>query len=64
MANWIQNAIKNPGALTKKAKKAGGINKKTGNIKTFFIEKAQKSDNPTTKKQAILAKTLKKLNKK
>lgn len=58
--NWIKDAIKNPGALTKKAKKAKAMTKK-GTIKKGFIEKETKSDNPTTRKQANLAKTLAKL---
>lgn len=62
--NWIKGAIKHKGALTEKAKKANGINKKTGKIKTSFIDKETKSKNPTTRKQANLAKTLSKLRKK
>lgn len=61
MANWIQGAIKRPGALTAKAKKAGGM--KGGKIKSSFIEKETHSKNPRTRKQANLAKTLKKLHK-
>lgn len=59
----IKKAIKRPGALTAKAKKADGINKK-GNIKKSFIEKATKSKNPLTRKQANFAITLSKLRKK
>jgi len=61
--NWIQSAIKHPGALTAKAKAAGGLTKQ-GTIKQSFIEKAQNSPNPTTRKQANLAETLGKLRRK
>lgn len=59
---WIQGAIQHPGALRAKAKSAGAINKE-GNIKPSFIDKAAKSKNATTKKQAVLAKTLSKMRK-
>jgi len=59
MANWIADAIKHPGALRAKAKKAGGI--KGGKISGSFLAKASKSSNPTTRKQANLAKTLGKM---
>jgi hypothetical protein len=54
---WIQNAIKKPGALTKKAKAAG---------KTVSQYIANPGPNPSTrtKKQIALAKTLKKMRKK
>lgn len=60
--NWIAGAIKHPGALRAKAKKAGGINKE-GNIKASFLAKAAKSGSPTTKKQVALARALKKMHK-
>ncbi len=60
--NWIQNAIKKPGSFTAMAKKAGGIGK-SGKIKESFIKKAEKSKNPTTRKRAQLAETLRKINK-
>lgn len=60
--NWIKEAIRNPGALTAKAKKAGAITKK-GTISPDFIQQAKRSPNPTTRKQAVLAETLGKLNK-
>ena len=56
VAKWIQKAVKRPGALTTKAKKAGGINKE-GKIKSSFIAKETHSANPRTRKQANLAKT-------
>ncbi len=59
---WIQAIHMKKGALTAKAKKAGGISK-SGKIKPEFIAKAAKSSNPKTRKQANLAKTLKKLHK-
>ena len=53
---WIQKPIKNPGALRAKL----GISKgKT--ISKSQLDKAAKSRNPTTRKQANLAKTLKKM---
>jgi hypothetical protein len=60
--NWIKKAVsKHPGALAKKAKVAGGLTK-AGTIKPAFLKKAANSSNPTTAKQANLAKTLKKLH--
>lgn len=61
--NFIQDAIKRPGALKAKAKKAGAINKKTGNIKDEWIDEKEKSPG-VLGKEARLAKTLKKLRKK
>lgn len=58
--NWIKGAIKNPGALKKKAKESGGL-KKNGTIKESYLDKAENSKNPKTRKQAVLAKTLKKM---
>ncbi len=53
--NWIKDAIKpsSKGALRKKLQA-----KKGHNIPLEKLEKAAKSKNPTTKKQAVLAKTL------
>jgi hypothetical protein len=53
---WIQDAIKSPGALHKALGVAKG--KKISEAK---LEKAEHSKNPTTKKRAILAETLKKM---
>lgn len=55
--NWIQGAVKRPGALRKKLGVAKG--KK---ISESQLNKAAKSKNPTTRKQANLAKTFKKMN--
>jgi hypothetical protein len=55
---WIQGAIKNPGALRKKL----GV-KEGQTIPAKKLDKAAKSSNPTTRKQANLAKTLGKLRK-
>lgn len=57
--NWIAGAIKRPGAFTKKAKKSG---------KSVSAMAAAVTKNPTrysklTVKQANLAKTLAKINK-
>ena len=56
---WIQDAIKNPGALTKKAKSAG---MSVSKFVSKSIKKGSKSSS-TTKKQAALAKTLKSFKK-
>ena len=60
MAKWIQKAIKRPGAFTKKAKKAG---KSVGAYATTVLKKGSKAS-ARTKKQAVLAKTLRKISKK
>ena len=57
---WIQGAIKHPGALRAKAKKAGAVTKK-GTIDTGWLDQAAKSGG-TTGRQARLAKTLKKMH--
>ena len=54
---WIQGAIKNPGALTKKAKAAG-------KTVSQYVASPPKNASTKTKKQIALAKTLKKMNKK
>lgn len=56
--NWIQDAIKKPGALRKSLKVKEG--KKIPEEK---LEKAAKSKNSVMKKRANLAMTLKKLRK-
>ncbi len=53
-ANWIQSAIKNPGSLRSELHIPEG--KK---ISAKKLDKALHSDNPTMRKQASLAKTLK-----
>jgi len=55
---WIQKAIKKPGAL----RKALHV-KKGENIPEKKLEKAEHSKNPTMRKRASLAKTLRKLHK-
>ncbi len=55
---WIKDAIKHPGALRKKLKV-----KKGEKIPEAKLKKAEKSKNPKTRKQAVLAETLKKLRK-
>lgn len=57
--NWIQGAIKRPGALRKKLHA-----KKGKKIPVSKIEKATHSKSPTLRKEASLAMTLKKLRKK
>lgn len=56
---WIQKAIKHPGSLRKALKVPEG--KK---IPAKKLEKAAHSKNPTLRKKAVLAKTLKKLHNK
>ena len=57
--NWIQKAIKKPGSL----RKAAGV-KKGQKISKTELNKLAKSKNPTTRKRANLAKTLKGFRKK
>jgi hypothetical protein len=57
--NWIKNAIKRPGALSKKL----GI-EEGKDIPMKTLKKASKSKNLTTKRQANLAITLKKISSK
>ncbi len=58
--NWIQGAIKRPGAFTAKAKKA---NKSVAGMAAAVTKNPGKYS-PLTVKQANLAKTLRKINKK
>jgi hypothetical protein len=60
---WIAGAIKHPGALTAKARKAGALNP-DGTIKKSWIAQQKRSGDPATKKQATLATTLGKMKKK
>jgi hypothetical protein len=55
---WIQKAVKSPGALRKALKIPTGETIPTGKL-----EKASNSENPTMAKRANLALTLKKLHK-
>jgi hypothetical protein len=58
-SNWIKDAIKKPGALHK------SLHVKAGEkIPESKLKKAEHSKNPTLKKRAVLANTLKKINKK
>jgi hypothetical protein len=57
--DWIKGAIKRPGALRKKL----GV-KPGKKITTAQLNKASKSKNPRTRRQANLAKTLKKMSRK
>ena len=54
---WISKAIKRPGALSKKAKRAGK------SVAQYCQSPAAKKD-PTTRRQCNLYKTLQKMNKK
>lgn len=56
--NWIAGAIKKPGSL----RKSLGV-KKGEKIPEKKLEKAEKSKNPTTRKRAVLAETLRKFKK-
>ena len=56
---WIKEAIQHPGALRK------SLHVKEGEkIPSSKLKKAEHSKNPTLKKRAILAETLKKMHKK
>lgn len=55
---WIQGAIKHPGALRKSLHV-----KKGEKILASKLKKDEHSKNPTTRKRAVLAETLKKLHK-
>jgi hypothetical protein len=56
---WIAGAIKNPGSLRKALKVPGGKN-----IPEKKLEKAEHSKNPSLRKKAVLAETLKGFHKK
>ena len=56
---WIQGAIKKPGALRSSLKV-----KKGKKITAKQLAKASKSKNPTTRRRAALAKTLRKISRK
>lgn len=56
--NWIAGAIKKPGAL----RKSLGV-KKGEKIPSAKLKKAEHSKNPTTRKRAVLAETLKRMKK-
>ena len=56
---WIQKAVKHPGALRKELHV-----KKGEKIPEKKLEKAAHSKNPTVKKRAVLAETLKKMHRK
>jgi hypothetical protein len=58
--NWIQKAIKSPGALTKQAKKAKMSTQKFADQ----VLKNPEDHTPKTVRRARLAKTLQKLSKK
>lgn len=60
MSDWIKGAVKHPGALTKKAKKAGL------SVPAFAKKVTKKGSKASavTKKQATLAKTFAKMKKK
>lgn len=58
MGNWIEGAIKKPGALHSMLGVPQGQK-----IPSSKIESASHSDNPLLKKRAVLAKTLKKFKK-
>jgi hypothetical protein len=57
--NWIAGAIKHPGALHKEL----GV-KQGKKIPESKLKKAEHSKNPTLRKRAVLAETLKGLRKK
>lgn len=55
--NWIKGAVEHPGALRK------ALNVKKGEkIPEAKLKKAEESKNPTMRKRAILAETLRKIS--
>ena len=58
--HFIAKAIKHPGALRAKARRLGMRGK--GPIPETIMGKLEHSSNPTTRRQADLAKTLKGMN--
>jgi len=56
---WIQEAIKKPGAFTEWCRRQG-----FSGVTRECIEKGKRSSNPTTRRRAYLAETLRKLSKK
>ena len=59
IGHWIKGAIKHPGAFTKKAKAAG----MTTSQYAAKVTKSGSKASATTKRQANLSKTLKKMHK-
>lgn len=59
--NWIQKAIKNPGALTNLAKSQGGMTEDE-TIKVNWLKNKAKGSNDKIAKRARLALTLRKFN--
>ena len=57
MARWISKAIRRPGSFTRQAKKAG---KSTAGFASQVLKKGSKAST-TTKRRAVLARTLRKL---
>jgi hypothetical protein len=55
---WIQQAIKKPGAFTEWCKRQG-----FSGVTRECIEMGKRSSNPTTRRRAVLAETLRKLAK-
>ncbi len=56
---WIQKAIKKRGAFTQWCKRRG-----YSGVTQRCIEEGKRSKNPTTRRRAVLARTLRKTNKK
>lgn len=56
---WIQKAIKKPGSFTAYCKSKG-----YSGVTSACIEEGKKSKNPTIRKRAVLAETLRKLSRK
>jgi len=56
---WIQEAIKKPGAFTEWCRRQG-----FSGVTRECIEMGKRSSNPTTRRRAYLAETLKRLSKK
>lgn len=60
--NWISGAVKNPGALTRYAKRKG-LMPKDGKLTDKVLNKIAQTGNSKTQRRAKLAKTLRNLGK-
>jgi len=56
---WIQRAIKKPGAFTEWCRRRG-----YSGVTQACIEEGKRSKDPTTRRRAVLAETLRKISKK
>lgn len=57
MSQWMQGAVKHPGALRATAKRAGLLKGKDDHLTLADISKLKRSKDPTTRRRATLAET-------